>query len=239
VNDEFANEPRMARSSTRRASSQNAEDVFDADEAWDTAATRRNDYGARNQQRAQSAGRPSSGRYAGEARPSSGSTRPSSASRYETSSENAYYRESGYQNGSYQSGGYQSERSSYGASGYSGRSASAAASPYYGNEGMSEQNTSAGGYHKHRIATFSIRTVDECKNVIRTLIDKKSVLLSLEEMDSVQAQRAVDTMSGATYAIGAKMNRASERSWLITPSTVEIDEGVQPQENNGFGMQYR
>jgi len=46
-------------------------------------------------------------------------------------------------------------------------------------------------------------------------------------------------MSGATYAIGAKMNRASERSWLITPSTVEIDEGVQPQENNGFGMQYR
>ena len=38
-----------------------------------------------------------------------------------------------------------------------------------------------------------------------------------------QAQRALDTMSGATYAIGATLSRASDRTWLITPSNVEVE----------------
>ncbi len=235
LNDEFANEPRMSRAqSQKERTASAANDEFDADEAWDTP--RRPEYGARTQQRAQSTSRPSAGRYNTDTR--GGAQNPRTSSRYD---ESAYggrsYGESGaYQSESYRTSGYSSNN--YGTSSYQGRGASASSSNYYGGESMTEQN-SASSYQKHRIATFSIRSVDECKNVIRTLLEKKSVLLSLEEMDSVQAQRAVDTMSGATFAIGAKMNRASERSWLLTPSTVEIDEGVQTQENSTFGVQYR
>lgn len=109
---------------------------------------------------------------------------------------------------------------------------------YYGGESsmnFGEQYGSSNTTQKQQtssaIAMIRIKTVDECKNVIRTLLEKKSVLLSLEEMDSVQAQRVVDTMSGATFAIGAKMNRASARSWLLTPSTVEVDDKHAIQSN--------
>ncbi len=238
LNDEFANEPRMTRAQTQRerTAPAAANDQFDADEAWETRRPEYG-YGARTQQRAQSTNRPSAGRYNTDPRGGAQNTRTSS--RYDGASFDgrSYSENGGYQSENYRaSGSYNS--SNYGTSSYPGRSASASSSNAYGGESMTEQN-SASSYQKHRIATFSIRSVDECKNVIRTLLEKKSVLLSLEEMDSVQAQRAVDTMSGATFAIGAKMNRASERSWLLTPSTVEIDEGVQPQDNGTFGMQYR
>ena len=68
------------------------------------------------------------------------------------------------------------------------------------------------------------------------LIEKKSVLLNLDELDSLQAQRTLDTMSGATFAIGARLSRASDRTWLITPSTVDVND--KQNDSVGEGAKY-
>ena len=89
--------------------------------------------------------------------------------------------------------------------------------------GYDAPTTASHAYQRHQTIIFMLHSVDECKEVILSLIDKKSVLLNLDELDAVQAQRALDTMSGATYAIGATLSRASDRTWLITPSNVEVE----------------
>ena len=92
------------------------------------------------------------------------------------------------------------------------------------------------GYQRHQTIIFRLHSVDECKDVILSLIDKKSVLLNLDELDSVQAQRALDTMSGATYAIGATLSRASDRTWLITPSNVEVERSNLDEDGYSGGV---
>ncbi|MBR0464478.1 MAG: cell division protein SepF [Clostridia bacterium] len=76
---------------------------------------------------------------------------------------------------------------------------------------------------RHQTVIFTLRMVDECKDVIVALVDRKSVLLNLEKLDAVSAQRVVDMMAGATFAIDASMSSAGNRTWLITPSTVDVE----------------
>ena len=78
-------------------------------------------------------------------------------------------------------------------------------------------------YQRHQTVIFTLRAVDDCKDVIVALVDKKSVLLNLEKLDAVSAQRVVDMMAGATFAIDAGMSSAGNRTWLITPSTVDVE----------------
>ena len=76
---------------------------------------------------------------------------------------------------------------------------------------------------RHQTVIFTLKMVDDCKDVIVALVDKKSVLLNLEKLDAVSAQRVVDMMAGATFAIDASMSSAGNRTWLITPSTVDVE----------------
>ena len=138
--------------------------------------------------------------------------------------------------------GYRSQAA--GASSYERRSLAAVSSGYRASEAQSRYRGAASyapaarreaesydmappaanaAYQRHQTIIFMLHSVDECKEVILSLIDKKTVLLNLDELDAVQAQRALDTMSGATYAIGATLSRASDRTWLITPSNVEVE----------------
>jgi len=238
IDDEFAEEPRMSRVQSRRertqsaASASAANDRFDADEGWNTGASSRPQYGARTQQRAQSTARTGSQRFGSAA---SQSTR--SGNKYDAGQTRE--RETGYSRGS-SYGGYQtsSQRS---ASGYD-----AYGSSYYYDGYESDSNAYAAaqeppvqssGYQRHQTIIFKLRSVDECKDVIKALIEKKSVLLNLDELDTLQTQRTIDTMCGATYAIGAKLSRASDRTWLITPSTVDVADS-QPETGAGYGGRY-
>lgn len=85
-----------------------------------------------------------------------------------------------------------------------------------------EDTARSSGDSRQQTVVCTLHSIEECKNVILALVDKKTILLNLDRLDSAQAQRAVDTMCGATYAIGATLTRASERAWLLTPSTVEV-----------------
>ncbi len=85
------------------------------------------------------------------------------------------------------------------------------------------QNTRQNEGGRYQMAVRKLKSVDECKEVIQLLLANTTVVMSLEEMDTVQAQRVVDTMGGATFAIGAKMNKTSARGWILTPSSVDVE----------------
>ena len=46
----------------------------------------------------------------------------------------------------------------------------------------------------------------------------------MDQLDDATTQRAVDTLSGAAFALRAKIRRAADRTYLIAPSTVDVSE---------------
>jgi len=77
---------------------------------------------------------------------------------------------------------------------------------------------------RQRTVMYSLRTLKDCCEVIDNLIANNSVVLTLEEMEPALMQRAVDTLSGAVFALRATIRKASDCTYLIAPMTVEVDE---------------
>ena len=69
---------------------------------------------------------------------------------------------------------------------------------------------------------YYMHSLSECSNVIRDLIRGYSILLNLEETDTAQMQRIVDTLAGATFALGAVIRKVSERTYIIAPKNVNV-----------------
>lgn len=226
--DEFAEEPRMTRASSARrdraasaSQSSHGASRYETDDEWQTQSARP-DYSSARAQRSSSR---NSSRYGSEQRFGAASQSRASGRFTEAQPEDDSYR-----------AGYSSQRqsaSSYAASYGSSRSASAR-----WNEGESSYTqTPDNSYQRHQTIIIHLQSVEGCKEVILSLIEKKTVLLNLDELDSLQTQRALDTMSGATYAIGARLSRASDRTWLITPSNVEVA-SAQSEESGYSGGRY-
>ena len=74
----------------------------------------------------------------------------------------------------------------------------------------------------HQMMIFRLQSLDECRDVILALIDMKSVTLSLDQLEEPLVQRAVDALGGAVFAIGAAMRKISDRTYLIAPSNVMV-----------------
>ncbi|MEA4898083.1 cell division protein SepF [Bacillota bacterium Meth-B3] len=74
----------------------------------------------------------------------------------------------------------------------------------------------------HQTVIYYLRSLEECREVINDLLDGKSVLLNLEDMDERSVQRSIDTLCGAAFALGATLRKASEKTYLIAPNNVMV-----------------
>lgn len=80
------------------------------------------------------------------------------------------------------------------------------------------------GGSRQRTVMYSLRTLKDCCEVIDNLIENNTVVLTLDEMEPALMQRAVDTLSGAVFALRATIRKASDCTYLIAPMTVEVNE---------------
>ena len=62
----------------------------------------------------------------------------------------------------------------------------------------------------------------EMPQVIKTLRERKSVVLNLNIMDPDEAQRSLDFVAGGTYAIDGHQERVGEKIFLFTPTNVKV-----------------
>ena len=74
----------------------------------------------------------------------------------------------------------------------------------------------------HQTVIYYLRQLEECRDVINDLLDNKTVLLNLEDMDERVVQRGIDTLCGAAFALGATLRKASDKTYLIAPKSVEV-----------------
>lgn len=77
---------------------------------------------------------------------------------------------------------------------------------------------------RSRTVMYSLHSLEDCCEVIDQLIANNTVVLTMDEMDGHLLQRAVDTLSGAVFALHASIRKASDKTYLVAPMSVEVNE---------------
>ena len=96
--------------------------------------------------------------------------------------------------------------------------------PRYDASPVPRQQSAAMAPGAARTVMFNLTSLAECGDVVNSLIKNNIVLLMMDQLDDATTQRAVDTVSGAAFALRAKIRRAADRTYLIAPSTVDVSE---------------
>lgn len=73
------------------------------------------------------------------------------------------------------------------------------------------------------ILVIEPRDLSETPQAIQALRERKIVILKLSEIQCNQAQRAVDLVTGGTYAIHGHTKRIGEQTFLFAPKGVQIN----------------
>ena len=85
---------------------------------------------------------------------------------------------------------------------------------------------------RSRTVMYSLHSLEDCCEVIDQLIANNTVVLTMDELDGRLMQRAVDTLSGAVFALHASIRKASDRTYLVAPKSVEVDDAFDVE--HGF-----
>ena len=87
------------------------------------------------------------------------------------------------------------------------------------------------------------KSYDTVTQIADLLLQKKTVLLNLENTNRETARRLIDFLSGSAYALGGGVQKVADNTYAITPNNVEVSSesvgGVAPAaetESNGLGF---
>ena len=79
-------------------------------------------------------------------------------------------------------------------------------------------------------------SVDDSREVAETLLGNCTVILNLEGLDIEIAQRIIDFISGATFAIDGNLQKISNYIFLVTPTNVDISGDLQDIFSSSFDV---
>lgn len=79
-------------------------------------------------------------------------------------------------------------------------------------------------------------TVDDAREITETLLSGRTVILNLEGLDLEIAQRIIDFISGAAFAISGNLQKISTYIFLVTPTNVDISGDLQDLLNTSFDV---
>jgi cell division inhibitor SepF len=119
---------------------------------------------------------------------------------------------------------------------------------YFGLDGYNEEEENSRIYEepyppsKKRGKVLDIRTASQVKMVIYqpfnfdqtseicdNLKHRKPVIVNLEKVDGELAQRILDFLSGAVYALDGNLYKISGGIFLVAPSNVDISENLKDE----------
>ena len=78
------------------------------------------------------------------------------------------------------------------------------------------------GYISNEVTVIEPRSFSESAQIVKKLIDKKTVILHLDLLDKEQSQRTIDFVCGASHALQGSVQKISETVVIFTPNTVAL-----------------
>lgn len=73
-----------------------------------------------------------------------------------------------------------------------------------------------------KVVLYEPKSYDEVQEIADNLLNNRTVVINLQQVDHVQAKRIVDFLSGTVYAIEGDIQKLSLETFLCTPDTVNV-----------------
>ena len=73
------------------------------------------------------------------------------------------------------------------------------------------------------------RSFEEAKGVTDNLKNRRPIIVNLEQAEAELAQRVVDFVSGATYALNGSMQKVGNGIFLFVPNNMDISSDAKEQ----------
>lgn len=109
---------------------------------------------------------------------------------------------------------------------------------------MTASNRRGASNNVYDMKTGSVRTKDmtmiifkpdvyaETRVVVDNLLVKKPTVINLDDMDKAEAQRALDFVSGAVYALNGEIRKAARNIFVVAPSNIDIQSMIKETDNS-------
>lgn len=93
------------------------------------------------------------------------------------------------------------------------------------------------------------KTFESVPQIADHLLNKRTVVLNLEDADDATSRRIIDFLFGVAYSINGSLKKIATKAYVITPNNVDVDEAKltskkkkqpEPQEeeeHEGFGAE--
>ncbi|MBO5569361.1 MAG: cell division protein SepF [Clostridia bacterium] len=91
-------------------------------------------------------------------------------------------------------------------------------------ERLVSRNTRQQSSRQHTEHLVNVHQIEECREIIRFLLQGETVILNLENADPKDCGRIVDLLSGAAYALQGRMIKAAHLCYMLAPQNVEVIE---------------
>ena len=77
-------------------------------------------------------------------------------------------------------------------------------------------------YKSGEVTVIEPRSFSESAQIVRKLIERKTVILHLDLLDKEQSQRTIDFVCGAAHALNGTAQKISDMVFIFTPSNVSL-----------------
>ena len=78
-------------------------------------------------------------------------------------------------------------------------------------------------YKSNEVTVIEPRAFSESTQIVKKLLDNKTVILHLDLLDKEQSQRTIDFVCGAAHALNGMAQKISDMVFIFTPSNVALN----------------
>ena len=89
------------------------------------------------------------------------------------------------------------------------------------------------GYKGHEVRIIEPRSFGDTTQIVKQLLEQKTVVLNLHLLDKEQSQRTI--VCGAAFALGGAPQKVGDTVFVFTPNSVQLS--VESKEQNAFGTE--
>lgn len=82
--------------------------------------------------------------------------------------------------------------------------------------------TPLNNYKEHEVKIIEPRSFGDTTQIVKQLLDNKTVVLNLHLLDKEQSQRTIDFVCGAAFALGGAPQKVGDTVFVFTPNSVQL-----------------
>ncbi|WP_018932754.1 cell division protein SepF [Gracilibacillus lacisalsi] len=77
-----------------------------------------------------------------------------------------------------------------------------------------------------KMVLFEPRSFNEVQDIADHVVNRRSVVINLQRVDTQQARQIIDFMSGTVYAVSGQIKKLGSQTFLCTPENIEISGNI-------------